>query len=113
VKEDGATREAILDRIAERYLDVHCAVFTPNDERIADIVRMARRTRADGVLHYVLQFCTPYAMEATRVAKALEKEGLPLLRIETDYGLEDVPQLKTRVQAFLEILQGRKRGAKA
>jgi benzoyl-CoA reductase/2-hydroxyglutaryl-CoA dehydratase subunit BcrC/BadD/HgdB len=113
VLEDGATREAILDRIADRYLDIHCAVFTPNDERIADIVRMARRTKADGVLHYVLQFCTPYAMEAGRVAKALEQEDLPLLRIETDYGMEDMPQLKTRIQAFLEILRDRRKEAKA
>jgi benzoyl-CoA reductase/2-hydroxyglutaryl-CoA dehydratase subunit BcrC/BadD/HgdB len=34
----------------------------------------------------------------------LEKEGIPLLRIETDYG-DDSGQLKTRIDAFLEMIQ--------
>jgi len=36
------------------------ACFTPNDERMDNIVRMARELKADGVIHYALQFCQPY-----------------------------------------------------
>jgi len=35
---------------------------------------------------------------------ALEAKKIPTLRIETDYSLEDVGQLKTRVEAFVEML---------
>jgi len=57
------------------------------------------------VIHYGLQFCQPYLMEAIPVAKALEDKKIPTLRIETDYSMEDVGQLKTRVEAFIEMLK--------
>jgi benzoyl-CoA reductase/2-hydroxyglutaryl-CoA dehydratase subunit BcrC/BadD/HgdB len=44
-------------------------------------------------------------MEAIPVAKALEDKKIPTLRIETDYSMEDVGQLKTRVEAFIEMLR--------
>jgi benzoyl-CoA reductase/2-hydroxyglutaryl-CoA dehydratase subunit BcrC/BadD/HgdB len=103
---DGAgTREEILDRIAERYLGIDCAVFTPNRERIGHILDMVRQYKADGVIHYEIQFCTPYAMESYSVRKAMNEKNIPFLRIETDYSMEDAAQLQTRVQAFLELLK--------
>jgi benzoyl-CoA reductase/2-hydroxyglutaryl-CoA dehydratase subunit BcrC/BadD/HgdB len=39
------------------------------------------------------------------VEKRLAKEGIPLLRIETDYSDEDTGQLRTRVEAFLEMIR--------
>ena len=37
--------------------------------------------------------------------KALKKEGIPLLRLETDYGEGDMGQLRTRIDAFLEMIR--------
>ena len=104
VPENGGTVEEQLGAIAERYMQIHCACFTPNDERLDDIVRLAREYQVDGVVHYNLQFCHTYANEAVKVEKALAKEGIPLLRIETDYSDEDVGQLRTRIDAFLEMI---------
>jgi benzoyl-CoA reductase/2-hydroxyglutaryl-CoA dehydratase subunit BcrC/BadD/HgdB len=56
------------------------------------------------VVHYALQFCQPYNIEATRVKQRLQEEGIPLLRIETDYSMEDVELLKNRVEAFVEMI---------
>ncbi len=103
--ENGGTVEEQLEAIAERYMKINCACFTPNNERLDDIVRLARQYEVDGVVHYSLQFCHIYANEAVRVEKVLEKEGIPLLRIETDYSDEDVGQLRTRVDAFLEMIR--------
>jgi benzoyl-CoA reductase/2-hydroxyglutaryl-CoA dehydratase subunit BcrC/BadD/HgdB len=104
VPEDGASRDAMLDAIAERYLAIDCACFTPNPERLDHIVEMARELDADGVVHYALLFCTPYAMETHAVRQRLGEEGIPLLALETDYSAEDVAQLETRVGAFLEMI---------
>ncbi|HPF70925.1 MAG TPA: 2-hydroxyacyl-CoA dehydratase family protein, partial [Candidatus Krumholzibacteria bacterium] len=104
VAEDGATVDALLDALVDRYLKVDCAIFTPNQDRLGHIRQMAADYRADGVIHYGLNFCQPYQMEAIPVARALEAEGVPTLRIDTDYSMEDVEQLKTRVEAFLEML---------
>ncbi len=104
VDESGETLEAMLDAIAERYMRIDCACFTPNTERLEHIVAMARDLKADGVIHYGLSFCQPYAIEAFKVEKALTAADIPLLSIETDYSMEDVEQLKTRVEAFVEML---------
>jgi benzoyl-CoA reductase/2-hydroxyglutaryl-CoA dehydratase subunit BcrC/BadD/HgdB len=103
--EGAATRDQILDRIAERYLGIDCAIFTPNSERIGHITEMVERYRADGVVHYEIQFCTPYTMESFGVRNAMSDKNIHFLRLETDYGMEDAAQLQTRVQAFLELIR--------
>jgi len=105
VDEGGKTLDTQLKNIADRYMNIHCACFTPNDERQDDVVRLAKEYKADGVIHYNLQFCHTYANEAVKMEKTLEKAGMPLLRIETDYSDEDAGQLRTRIDAFLEMLK--------
>ncbi len=104
VDEGEATLDELLDTMVDRYFKIDCACFTPNVERLDHIVEMARDLKVNGVVHYGLSFCQPYAMEALKVGKALEAASIPMLAIETDYSMEDVEQLKTRVEAFLEML---------
>jgi benzoyl-CoA reductase/2-hydroxyglutaryl-CoA dehydratase subunit BcrC/BadD/HgdB len=103
--ESGETVEQMMDAVIDRYFQVDCAIFTPNPDRLEHIREMAAEYRADGVIHYGLQFCQPYLMEAIPVEKALEGLDIPCLRIETDYSMEDVGQLKTRIEAFIEQLR--------
>lgn len=104
VDETPDNLEGMLDALVDRYFKIDCACFTPNLERLDHIVDMAKDLRVDGVVHYALSFCQPYAIEAFKVGKALETANIPMLSIETDYSMEDVEQLKTRVEAFLEML---------
>lgn len=104
VDEDGVTIDDMLDDLAAKYLDINCACFTPNDGRLDDVVRMAKDLNADGVIDYSLQFCGTYQIESTAVQKTVRAAGLPVLSIDTDYSAEDVSQLSTRVEAFLEML---------
>ena len=103
--ESGETVEEMLEAIVDRYYRVDCAIFTPNPERLEHIQEMVAAYHADGVIHYGLQFCQPYLMESMPVEKALEEQGIPCLRVETDYSMEDVGQLKTRIEAFIEQLR--------
>jgi benzoyl-CoA reductase/2-hydroxyglutaryl-CoA dehydratase subunit BcrC/BadD/HgdB len=98
----GDTTEKLLDGIVDRYFEIDCAIFTPNQSRQNHIEQMARDYKADGVIHYSLQFCQPYQIESGIVEKELEAKGIPLLRLETDYSQEDAGQIKTRVEAFIE-----------
>ncbi len=105
VAENDGSVAGQLEAIADRQLETHCACFTPNDERIEDILTLARGWAVDGVVHYNLQFCHTFANEAVKVERALAEEDIPLLRVETDYSDEDTGQLKTRVDAFLEMIR--------
>jgi len=58
-----------------------------------------------GVVSHNLRLCQLFDMESARVRQALRQKDIPLLAIQTDYGQEDVEQVKTRVEAFLEMLR--------
>lgn len=104
VDETGETVDEMLDAIAERYFKINCAVFTPNDQRMKDIVQMAKDLHADGIVDVALQFCTLYEMESFAVEKAAAEAGIPFMHITTDYAGEDAGQLQTRIEAFLETI---------
>ena len=101
----GRTVEELMEAVIDRYFKVDCAIFTPNPDRLDHIIEMAGDYKADGVILYGLQFCQPYLMESMPVEKALEEKNIPVLRIDTDYSMEDIGQLKTRVEAFIELIK--------
>ena len=102
--EKGDTVEDLLNTITERYFNIDCAIFTPNPSRLEYIKEMSKKLKADGVIHYSLQFCQSYIMESGPVGKDLEKSGVPTILLETDYSEQDAGQLKTRIEAFVERL---------
>jgi benzoyl-CoA reductase/2-hydroxyglutaryl-CoA dehydratase subunit BcrC/BadD/HgdB len=102
---EGDSVEELIDNIVDRYFKIDCALFTPNPSRLDHIKEMVRDYRADGVIHYCLQFCSPYQIESGPVEHALEQDGIPVLRVDTDYSQEDTEQIRTRVEAFVERLR--------
>ncbi len=102
--ETKTTVEEQIDALAQRYMGINCACFTPNTGRMDDIMRLAKEYKADGVIDLNLKFCNLYDTEGYKVEKALKEEGIPFLGIETDYTDSDAQQLRTRVSAFIEIL---------
>ena len=99
---ESDTVEGLLDAIVDRYLGIDCAIFSPNPTRLEHLRCISQDASADGVLLYNLQFCTPYLMESHAFEPRLEKEDVPVLRIDTDYSGSDAGQLRTRIEAFLE-----------
>jgi benzoyl-CoA reductase/2-hydroxyglutaryl-CoA dehydratase subunit BcrC/BadD/HgdB len=102
----GNSIDELLEGMVDRYMQIDCAVFTPNPSRVEHVISMVKELGAQGVIHYGLQFCSPYQIEAGPVETRLEKEGIPTLRIDTDYSQEDIGQIKTRVEAFIERIKG-------
>ena len=97
--------DGLLESIAEAYLNIHCACFTPNTGRIDDIIKLAKDFKVNGVIYYSLQNCDDYNIEARKVENALKEINIPMLTIETDYSDEDTGQLRTRVEAFIEMIR--------
>ncbi|MBI5845905.1 MAG: 2-hydroxyacyl-CoA dehydratase [Deltaproteobacteria bacterium] len=104
VDDSADTVDGLIEALVDRYFQVDCAVFTPNPDRVSHVEQMGKDYSADGVIHYSLQFCTPYLMESGGLAGALSARKLPVLRLETDYAAEDMGQISTRVGAFLETI---------
>ncbi len=104
VDETQTTLEGQYKALADRYMKNNCACFTPNTGRIDDIIRLAKEYKVDGVIDVNLKFCSIYDTEGFFVEGALKEAGIPVLGIETDYTDSDAEQLKTRIEAFVEML---------
>jgi len=101
----------MLNAISERYLMAStCPCFTSkdgNEDRINWLLNKVKEWKIQGVIYYVVRGCMLYAMEYTRVKKTLDKINVPVYYLDTEYTREDVGQMKTRVEAFLEMLNAR------
>lgn len=104
VDESKTTVEGQIQALAERYMNINCACFTPNEGRIKDILRLAKEYNVDGIIDVNLKFCNLYDTEGYFVERAMKEAGIPVLGIETDYTDSDAQQLRTRVSAFIEML---------
>lgn len=95
--------------LAARYLmPCVCPSFVPNTDRLFRLQQMADEFAVDGVVYHVLKGCVVYDFELARVEKLMKEKNIPLMRVETDYSPEDVEQLRTRIEAFVEMIQTRK-----
>ena len=104
VDESGKTVDEMIQNIADRYMSINCACFTPNTARFDDVVRLAKESKADGVIDVSLMFCQTYDIEGRALEERCKAEGIPFLGLETDYTDNDAQQLKTRIGAFIEML---------
>ncbi|MFA6823224.1 MAG: double-cubane-cluster-containing anaerobic reductase, partial [Geobacter sp.] len=98
IDEGATTLEQQLERLTERYMQIDCSCFTPNTERIDQVLKEYEESGAQGIIDYCLQFCHTYNIEAVKLRKACEERGIPFMAIESDYSPDDVGQLKTRVE---------------
>ncbi|XCP83963.1 double-cubane-cluster-containing anaerobic reductase [Roseburia hominis] len=94
----------ILRAISDRYLEIHCSVMTTNEGRIENTREMCKKYKVDGVVEMVLQACHTFNVEANRMQKMCDEEGIPYMKLETDYSTTDSGQIETRLAAFIEML---------
>ena len=106
VDDSGETLDELFMALARRYMKNNCACFTPNPGRVDDIIRLAEAYHADGVIDCSLKFCGLYDIEKRSVSEVLKAKGIPVLSLETDYEDSDAGQLRTRIEAFVEMLNG-------
>jgi benzoyl-CoA reductase subunit C len=104
-----------IKALARRYLDkINCpktyrenktGVFQEDiAARFGDIGAYAREFKADGAILYVYKFCDPFGFEVPARKAYYESIKVPLLHIEDLYSAGTIGQLKTRIQAFLEMI---------
>ena len=91
-----------LKEMADRYLELPCAVMSPNPGRYERLKTLTEEFKADGVVDLVWQGCQPFSTEAYSVRKYVQDElKLPYLMLETDYSESDIAPLKLRLEAFI------------
>ena len=101
-----ATSGDLMEALSRAYLNsIPCSRMIDRPRRIDHILKLVEEYQVDGVIYSVLKFCQPYQYDLLALEEKLKAQGTPLLKLEREYSLSGLGQLKTRVQAFLEIIQ--------
>ncbi len=80
-----------------------CACMHPSEERYDFLQEVIGGFAVDGIIYFNVKYCHPFVYESATFRKKLEEET-PVLALEVDHSLSGLGQLKTRVQAFIEML---------
>jgi benzoyl-CoA reductase/2-hydroxyglutaryl-CoA dehydratase subunit BcrC/BadD/HgdB len=108
VTDEGTLRDMVR-AVAERYFfPCTCPCFSPNDERESRMLNLVEENNIEGVIYHALRGCHLGLLESTRLELALRRAGIPLLKVESEYDEGDVEQIRTRVEAFVEMIQARR-----
>lgn len=69
------------------------------------VIASTKKSGAKGVIAHVMKFCDPYTIRLPMVRQMLRSQGIPLLILEGDCTLRSLGQHRTRIEAFVEMLQ--------
>ena len=96
-----------LRAITRRYLDkVPCPFMYPSEDRFKHVTDMAKRYDVEGAIIFVLKFCDTHMFDAPPLKEELESSGLPVLYLEWEHAMTGIAQLRTRIEAFIEMIRG-------
>ena len=73
-----------------------------NDARSEVIKEFIREYQAHGVIDVV--DCHTYATLTNRIKEASHEAGANYMSLKTDYSKQDIGQIRTRLEAFIELL---------
>ncbi|HMK76358.1 MAG TPA: 2-hydroxyacyl-CoA dehydratase family protein [Thermodesulfobacteriota bacterium] len=101
--------------LADRYLDkINCPkTYRENKagtfegdiaSRFGDIGTYAREFKVDGAILYLYKYCDPFGFEVPARKACYKSIDIPLLHLEDVYSAGTMSQLRTRIQAFLEMI---------
>jgi benzoyl-CoA reductase subunit C len=96
-----------IESLAKRYLDSSLPIPTRSDRaaRWEDfVVDRARDSGAQGVVVLVAKYCEPHLFIYPFIKEALDKAGIPHVMLETEHEVVSLEGMKTRLQAFVEML---------
>jgi benzoyl-CoA reductase/2-hydroxyglutaryl-CoA dehydratase subunit BcrC/BadD/HgdB len=95
---EALARYYILGRPVNKYI-------WNSDERLEFIGKMAEQYKVDGIVSEIVRFCCDNGFDRFDLKKQMEKRGIPILDLDVEYGENWSGQMKTRVEALLEMVQ--------
>ncbi len=106
--EPVATDGDIMSNLARAYLSrPACSRMAGQIPQIYGFIKeMIDRFKVDGVIYQRMRHCDLWAGESMYIHKKLEEDSVPVLTLEREYQLSGAGQIKNRLDAFLEMIEG-------
>jgi benzoyl-CoA reductase/2-hydroxyglutaryl-CoA dehydratase subunit BcrC/BadD/HgdB len=97
-----------LDALTERYhMQSHDGRMYPMNEHVDYLLRSAGEVKPDGVIFNYLKWDDAHGWHYPGQRDALKNAGIPSVAFDMqEYKIENPEQLRTRIEAFVEILRG-------
>jgi len=95
-----------LKLLAEYYLSkTSCPRMMNLEKRWEYLVKIIKDNQVKGVIFYNLKFCDTSFFELPIIRERLQKYGISSLCLEGEFASSTSGRIKTRIQAFLEVLE--------
>jgi benzoyl-CoA reductase/2-hydroxyglutaryl-CoA dehydratase subunit BcrC/BadD/HgdB len=103
--------EEPMDGLASAYLDrVTCPRMPCKQAAMRDLMKeMVETFQVDGIIFERMMYCNLWSGETMALEKIATEMKIPLLVLDREYIAAGLGQLRTRIQAFLEMIEGGKR----
>ena len=104
-----------MDALSRRYLDkIDCprtyrekvgeTYKEDLESRFGNMGVLSREFKVDGVILYVYKYCDPFGFEVPARKAYFDSLSIPILYLEDEYSAGTIGRLRTRIQAFLEMI---------
>ena len=95
----------LLDRIAQRYMGKPaCMRMADTGNKLKELKKKVEENGVQGVIFISLKFCDTMLYSFPLIRKELAALKIPVLYLEIEYNNFSEGQVKTRTQAFLEMI---------
>ncbi len=94
-----------IQSLSQRYLlKTPCARMPGYERRIERLEALIKEYAVEGIIYSSTKFCDYSLFETPHIEKYLNNIKLPLLTLENDYSWSDEGRIRTRVEAFVEMI---------
>ena len=74
------------------------------EARFGHMRQYIKEFRVNGAILFIYKYCDPYGFEVPAMKSFIESAGTPVLYIEDEYSTSSLGRVKTRIEAFLEMI---------
>jgi benzoyl-CoA reductase subunit C len=91
-------------KVATTYVDTGDTYEENLEARFGHMKQYIEEFKVDGAILFVYKYCDPYGFDVPAMKSFIEKTGTPVLYLEDEYSTSSLSRVKTRVEAFLEMI---------
>jgi benzoyl-CoA reductase subunit C len=74
------------------------------EARFGHMKQYIKDFKINGAILFIYKYCDPYGFEVPAIKSFIESAGTPVLYIEDEYSTSSLGRVKTRIEAFLEMI---------
>lgn len=91
-------------KVATTYVETGDTYQENLDARFGHMKRYIEEFKVNGAILFIYKYCDPYGFDVPAMKSYIESTGTPVLYLEDEYSTSSLSRLKTRIEAFLEMI---------